>query len=142
MLRRLAVLVLLSMAGSAVGVLAAGYGMHFYPDWFGWLGGYRYYVDQVIVLAPGSDAQQMVAAMKGQHPGADCGPSPPSHRCLREGQLPRGVAGNQGQPGGRRAQRRQGEAVYGHHNPGPGGRPDGVWPARRPWDRARALRAS
>jgi hypothetical protein len=39
------------------------------PDWFGWLGGYRYYVDEAIVLAPDSDALHLVAMMRGKHPG-------------------------------------------------------------------------
>lgn len=37
--------------------------------WFGWLGGYRYYFEQGIVLPPGSDARHLVAMMRGQHPG-------------------------------------------------------------------------
>src|SRR6266851_4144965 len=44
-------------------------GLLVYPDWFGWLGGYRYYVDEAIVLAPGSDPRHLVAVMKGKHPG-------------------------------------------------------------------------
>ncbi len=69
MLRRLAILVLLSLAGSVAGVEASWYGLHYHPDWFGWLGGYRYYADEGMVLAPGSDAHHVVALMKGQHPG-------------------------------------------------------------------------
>jgi hypothetical protein len=69
MLRRLAVLVLFSLAGSVAGVEVSWYGLHYYPDWFGWIGGYRYYVDEQIVLAPGSDARYLVALMQGQHPG-------------------------------------------------------------------------
>ena len=69
MLRRLAVLLLFSLAGSVAGVEASWYGLHYYPDWFGWLGGYRYYVDEAIVLAPGSDPRHLVAVMKGKHPG-------------------------------------------------------------------------
>src|SRR5713226_6861167 len=69
MLRRLTVLLLFSLAGSVAGVEASWYGLHYYPDWFGWLGGYRYYVDEAIVLAPGSDPRHLVAVMKGKHPG-------------------------------------------------------------------------
>lgn len=72
MLRRLAVLVLFSLfslAGSVAGVEASWYGLHYSPDWFGWLGGYRYYVDEAIVLPPGSDARHLVAMMRGKHPG-------------------------------------------------------------------------
>jgi hypothetical protein len=39
------------------------------PDWFGWLGGYRYYFDAGVVLPPGSDARHLVAMMGGRHPG-------------------------------------------------------------------------
>ena len=69
MLRRLAVLVLFSLAGLVAGVEASWYGGHYQPDWFGWLGGYRYYFEQGIVLPPGSDARHLVAMMRGQHPG-------------------------------------------------------------------------
>jgi hypothetical protein len=69
MLRRLAVLVLFSLAGSVAGVEASWYGLHYSPGWFGWLGGYRYYADERIVLSPDSDARHLVALMKGQHPG-------------------------------------------------------------------------
>jgi hypothetical protein len=69
MLRRLAVLVLFSLAGSIAGAWASWYGLQHSPDWFGWLGGYRYYVQQGIVLAPDSDARHLVALMRGQHPG-------------------------------------------------------------------------
>jgi hypothetical protein len=68
-LRRLAVLVLFSLAGLVAGVEASWYGGHYYPDWFGWLGGYRYYFDAGVVLPPGSDARHLVAMMGGRHPG-------------------------------------------------------------------------
>jgi len=68
-LRRLAVLVLLCLGGLVAGVEASWYGQHYHPDWFGLLGGYRYYADETIVLAPGSDAHHLVAMMRGQHPG-------------------------------------------------------------------------
>src|SRR6266568_1823877 len=94
MLRRLAVLVLFSLAGSVAGVEASWYGLHYYPGWFGWLGGNRYYVDE----APPPRC-------------AGCRPSAAQHRYLRSRQLPRGVARDYGRPGRRRAQRRQGQEV-------------------------------
>jgi hypothetical protein len=69
MLRRLAVLVLLILAGLVAGVEASWYGQHYHPGWFGWLGGYRYYFDEQVVMPPGSDARHLVAMMRGQHPG-------------------------------------------------------------------------
>jgi len=68
-LRKLAVLVLFSLAGLVVGVEASWYGGHYQTDWFGWLGGYRYYFEQGIVLPAGSDARHLVAMMRGKHPG-------------------------------------------------------------------------
>jgi hypothetical protein len=67
-LRRLAVLVLFCLAGLVAGVEASWYGQHYHPDWFGWLGGYRYYFDEQVVLPPGSDARHLVAMMRGHHP--------------------------------------------------------------------------
>jgi hypothetical protein len=83
-LRRLVVLVLFCLAGLVAGIEASWYGQHYHPDWFGLLGGYRYYFVEAVRLPPGSDAHLLVAQMRDKHPGVQLVISPRRFRGPRK----------------------------------------------------------